>query len=133
VTISTEPGDSDDESRLALVEAEQRLQKAQLAADADALERLLDDRLVFTGPDGVLYGKQDDLALQRSGQQTMTLVDEEELIVLVDGQTGVTWFLGRLAGVFKGEPFDVRVRYTRTWIRDGAGRWRLLAAHVSGA
>jgi hypothetical protein len=35
--------------------------------------------------------------------------------------------------VFKGEPFDARVRYTRTWIRGREGDWRLLAAHVSGA
>ncbi|MEO3859149.1 hypothetical protein [Acrocarpospora sp. B8E8] len=44
---------------------------------------------------------------------------------------GVTWFLGSLAGVFKGEPFTARVRYTRTWIHTGEHGWRLVAAHVS--
>src|SRR4051812_50102867 len=77
-----------------LLEAERRLQAAQLAADADALDALLDDRLVFTGPDGRLYSKQDDLEIQRSGRQRLTLVDPEDVQALVDGTTGVTWFLG---------------------------------------
>jgi len=111
---------------------DRRLQAAQLAADADALDQLLDDRLVFTGPDGRLYSKHDDLELQRSGQQRLTEVTEEELTAVVVGDTGVTWFRGRLAGRFKGEEFIAYVRYTRTWINTEAG-WRLLAAHVSPA
>ena len=124
---------ADDLATEALRAAEHALQRAQRAGDADALDRLLDDRLVFTGPDGVLYGKQDDLDLQRSGAQTLNRVEEESLAVLVVGRTGVTWFLGTLEGVFKGEPFEARVRYTRTWIQDDAGRWSLVAAHVSTA
>jgi hypothetical protein len=112
--------------------ADRRLQQAQLAADADALDGLIDDRLVFTGPDGRLYSKQDDLDLQRSGQQRLTEVTEEELTAIAVGDTGVTWFRGRLAGEFKGEVFTAHVRYTRTWIRTANG-WRLLAAHVSPA
>src|SRR4051794_12376374 len=116
-----------------LRDAERRLQAAQLAADADALDALLDDRLVFTGPDGRLYSKQDDLEIQRSGRQRLTLVDPEEVQALVDGTTGVTWFLGTVAGVFLGEEFSQRVRYTRTWVRSADGHWRLVAAHVSNA
>jgi hypothetical protein len=112
--------------------ADRQLQAAQLAADADALDQLLDDRLVFTGPGGTLYSKQDDLQMQRSGEQRLTEVTEEELTALVVGDTGVTWFRGRLAGRFNGEEFVAQVRYTRTWIRTPAG-WRLLAAHVSPA
>src|SRR5690606_24367151 len=95
--------------------ADRRLQVAQLAADADTLAELIDDRLVFTGPDGRLYAKEDDLRLQRSGQQRLTEVTEEELTALVDGDVGVTWFRGRLAGVFQGDEFSAHVRYTRTW------------------
>ncbi|WP_416210171.1 nuclear transport factor 2 family protein [Frankia sp. Cr1] len=36
----------------ALRDAERCLQRAQLASDVAALDRLIDDRLVFTGPDG---------------------------------------------------------------------------------
>jgi hypothetical protein len=116
----------------ALHATERRLQRAQLASDTAELDRLIDDRLIFTGPDGRLYSKQDDLRVHRSGQQSMTRVDEEDLAALVVGGTGVTWFLGVVEGVLDGEPFRARVRYTRTWIRAGA-EWRLVAAHVSPA
>jgi ketosteroid isomerase-like protein len=111
--------------------AERRLQAAQLAGDADTLDALLDDRLVFTGPDGGLSGKQDDLAVHRSGEQRLTRVDEEDLAVLVVDGTGVTWFLGTVAGTFKGQDFAAHVRYTRTWVRTREGGWRVVAAHVS--
>lgn len=115
----------------ALRAAERRLQQAQLASDVAALDRLIDDRLVFTGPDGGLYSKQDDLHLHRSGRQSMARVDEEDLAVLVVGGTGVTWFLGTVEGTLAGKPFLARVRYTRTWILDEEEGWRLIAAHVS--
>lgn len=49
----------------------------------------------------------------------------------MDGDVGITWFLGDLAGTFMGEPFAARVRYTRTWTRHPHHGWRVLAAHVS--
>ncbi|GAB3803063.1 nuclear transport factor 2 family protein [Micromonospora zhanjiangensis] len=121
-----------DEATRELRDAERRLQRAQLASDVAALDRLIDDRLVFTGPDGRHYTKHDDLLVHRSGRQSMTRVDEEDLTALVVGDTGVTWFLGTLEGAIAGEPFRARVRYTRTWVRTDGG-WRLIAAHVSPA
>lgn len=114
--------------------AERRLQSAQLAGDVDTLDELLDDRLIFTGgPDGGRYRKADDLQGHRSRTQVMTRVDEESLDVLVDGSTGVTWFLGTLEGSYAGTPFSVRLRYTRTWIHDAQHGWRIVAAHSSPA
>ncbi len=92
-----------------------------------------DEIVQCSGPDGRLYTKQDDLRVHRSGQQSMTRVDEEDLAVLAVGRTGVTWFVGTLEGAMSGEPFRARVRYTRTWILDDDERWRLIAAHVSPA
>jgi hypothetical protein len=112
--------------------AERALQAAQLASDVAELDRLIDDRLVFTGPDGRLYSKADDLRLHGSGEQKMSGVEEEDLTVLVAGNTGVTCFLGTVSGVLSGAEFSARVRYTRTWIYDDSHGWRLIAGHVSG-
>ena len=111
--------------------AERRLQAAQLASDVAALDDLLDDRLIFTGPDGKLYGKQDDLRVHRTGTQVINTLHEEELTMLVAGETGITWFLGRLSGSIDGTPFEARMRYTRTWVRDTERGWRIIAAHAS--
>ncbi|TDB82230.1 MULTISPECIES: nuclear transport factor 2 family protein [unclassified Micromonospora] len=129
----TPTSDADPAGVEALRDAERRLQRAQLTSDVQTLDRLLDDRLVFTGPDGRLYSKQDDLHVHRSGEQTITRVDEEDLGVLVAGGTGLTFFLGTLEGAMAGQPFLARVRYTRTWVHEADRGWRLIAAHVSAA
>jgi ketosteroid isomerase-like protein len=115
-----------------LKDAERRLQAAQLAGDVEALDRLLDDRLIFTfGAD--VHTKADDLALHRTRTQVVTRVAEEELTVLADGHTGVTWFLGKIEGTVHGAPFAARMRYTRTWLYDETRGWRVIAAHASMA
>ena len=114
-----------------LRDAERRLQAAQLASDVAALDQLLDDRLVFTAPDGALYGKQDDLRVHRTGTQVIDALHEEDLTVLVAGDTGITWFLGSLRGSINGTAFEARMRYTRTWVFDAEHGWRIIAAHAS--
>jgi len=42
----------------------------------------------------------------------------------------VTFVLVSLRGAIAGEEVAGRVRYTRTWVRDG-GAWRVLAAHIA--
>lgn len=120
---------SNDDHAESLRAAERRLQAAQLASDVDVLTELIDDSAWFTGPDGNLYSKSDDLRAHESGHQVMSRVDEEELRVLATEQAGVTWFLGTLAGTVGGQPILARMRYTRTWINDGSG-WRIIAAHA---
>jgi ketosteroid isomerase-like protein len=109
--------------------AERRLQAAQLASDVAALRELIDDAARFTGPDGNLYSKRDDLRVHESGHQVLTRVEEEDLRVLATAHTGVTWFLGTLAGTVGGRPMVSRMRYTRTWLHDERG-WRIIAAHA---
>jgi ketosteroid isomerase-like protein len=110
--------------------AERRLQAAQLASDIDALDELIDDTGRFTGPDGSLYSKQDDMRVHETGQQVLSRVEEEDLQVWATAHTGVTWFLGTLEGSVGGQPMVARMRYTRSWTRDQAG-WRIIAAHAS--
>ncbi|MBE9498116.1 nuclear transport factor 2 family protein [Streptomyces sp. GKU 257-1] len=119
-----------DEHAESLRAAERRLQAAQLASDVDALAELIDDRGRFTGPDGSLHTKQDDLRAHASGRQLLKRLEEEELQVLATAHTGVTWFLGTLEGSFEGQSVRARLRYTRTWTRDRTS-WRIIAAHAT--
>ena len=118
-------------STTTLLRAERQLQAAQLAGDVDALDRLLDDRLVAIGPDGSRVTKDDDLAAHRSGSSVVSELVEEALEVLVAGTTGVTFFVGRVSGTFDGRPMTARLRYTRTWAHDPDLGWRILAAHIA--
>jgi ketosteroid isomerase-like protein len=116
-----------------LREAERELQSAMRAGDVGALDRLIDDRVIATGPDGRQLTKAQDLETHRSRTLVIRDLTEEELSVVVAGDTGVTVVLLALTGVHEGEEFAARLRYTRTWVRHVGDRWRVLAAHVSPA
>jgi hypothetical protein len=62
-----------------IVALESDLRAAQLAADANALDRLIADELLFTGPDGSVGTKEQDLAAHRSGAVRFRAHEPEEL------------------------------------------------------
>ncbi|MEH1165237.1 nuclear transport factor 2 family protein [Micromonospora sp. CPCC 205539] len=121
----------DSEREAELLDAERTLQAAQRAGDVDALDELLVDQLIAIGPAGDTFTKGDDLTAHRERTSVIEELIEEELDLVVAGSTGVTFFLGRVAGVFDGAPFSARLRYTRTWVHDDLHGWRVLAAHIS--
>lgn len=121
----------DSEREAELFDAERTLQAAQRAGDVAALDQLLVDQLIAIGPDGGKLTKRDDLTAHRDRTSVVQELVEEELDLLVVGSTGVTFFLGRVAGVYDGVPFAARLRYTRTWVHDDRHGWRVLAAHIS--
>jgi len=119
-----------DRERELLLDAERRLQAAQRAGDVDALDALLDDRLVATGPDGASFDKADDLAAHRSGALRITKLVQEDLDVLLDGDVAITRVTTSAEAVQGGVPMAGRLKYTRTWVRRDDG-WRVLGAHFS--
>jgi len=119
-----------DRERELLLDAERRLQAAQRAGDVDALDALLDDRLVATGPDGASFDKADDLATHRSGALRITKLVQEDLDVLLDGDVAITRVTVSAEAVQGGVPMAGRLKYTRTWVRRDDG-WRVLGAHFS--
>jgi ketosteroid isomerase-like protein len=121
--------DTDAERELVL-DAERRLQAAQRAGDVDALDLLLDDRRVATGPDGGSFGKADDLEAHRSGALRITKLVQEDLDLLLDGDVAITRVTVSAEAVQGGVRTAGRLRYTRTWVRRDDG-WRVLGAHLS--
>jgi ketosteroid isomerase-like protein len=119
-----------DAERELLLDAERRLQTAQRAGDVDALDALLDDRLVATGPDGASFGKAADLEAHRSGALRITKLVQEDLDVLVDGEVAITRVTVSAEAVQGGVPMAGRLKYTRTWVHRDDG-WRVLGAHLS--
>jgi ketosteroid isomerase-like protein len=117
-------------SEAALRDVERQLQSAVRSGDVELLEQLLDDRVVYTGPDGRSLTKEEDLEAHRSRSLIVEVFDQEELQVTVAGMTGITHVLATLQGIAAGQPFTGRLRYTRTWVH-AEGVWRVLAAHAS--
>ena len=110
-------------------DCEERLRRAMLAGDVAELERLLDDGLLFVGPDGGVYGKQDDLALHRSRTTRFTRLEVRELRLAVHDDVAIVTMEANLAGTFGEAPFAGRYRYLRAWARRQGG-WRIVGGSV---
>jgi ketosteroid isomerase-like protein len=123
---------SDEPQERGVVRDERALQAAMRASDVAELDRLLHPELLAVGPDGRLADKAADLAAHRSGVFTISELLEEELRVRVVGDTAVTFVVLRVRGKIADDEVAGRMRYTRTWVRDG-GSWRVMAAHISPA
>jgi|SRR5689334_13419945 ketosteroid isomerase-like protein len=115
-----------------LVRAERALQAAQRASDVAELDRLLHPALLAVGPDGRLADKDDDLEAHRTGVFRIGELEEEDLQVRVVGDTAMTFVVLRIRGTVGDEEVAGRMRYTRTWSRDG-GAWRVIGAHIAPA
>ena len=118
------------DQHIAALEAE--LRAAQLASDVDALDRLISSDLLFTGPDGQLATKADDLAAHRGGVIRMRAHEPQDMRMrrVGDGVVLVA-LLTRIAGEFAGQRFDGTFRYTRVWAREADGVWRIAGGHVA--
>jgi len=116
-----------------IVALEARLRRAQLDADVPTLAELIADALLFTGPDGQLGTKAQDLDAHESGAVRFRRHDPEELRVRrVGSDVAVTALRARLAVEVGGTLVEGSYRYTRVWAREGGGSWRVVGGHVSG-
>lgn len=117
-----------------IVALEAELRRAQLDADVATLDRLIADELLFTGPDGRLGTKAEDLAAHGSGVVRFREHEPEELRVRAAGEAvRVVALRTRLTVEVNGTPVSGTYRYTRVWAKERDGMWRIVAGHVSAA
>jgi ketosteroid isomerase-like protein len=117
-----------------IVELEAVLRQAQLDADVATLDRLIAEELLFTGPDGRLGSKAEDLAAHGSGVVRVREHEPEELRVRAVGDVvRVVALRTRLTVEVNGTPVSGTYRYTRVWAKEQGGPWRIVAGHVSAA
>ena len=115
-----------------IVALEAELRRAQLEADVAMLDRLIADELLFTGPDGRLGTKAEDLAAHGSGMVRFRAHEPEELRVRAVGDAvRVVALRTRLTVEVNGAPVSGTYRYTRVWARESGAPWRIVAGHVS--
>jgi ketosteroid isomerase-like protein len=109
---------------------EERLWKAQLSGDVEALDDLIADDLLFTGLAGSLETKTADLAQHRSGALKITKLDPLEFRVRVIPGGAITSVKMDAAAVIGGKATSAVLRYTRVWISNG-DRWQIAGGHMS--
>jgi ketosteroid isomerase-like protein len=116
-----------------IVRLEAEIRAAQLAADVSALDRLISDDLLFTGPDGSLGTKAQDLDAHGSGVVRFREHLPLELrIRRVGVDVAVVALLASLSVDVEEQPNRGTFRYTRVWARED-GTWRVVGGHVAPA
>lgn len=118
---------------LEIVALEAALRTAQLTADVEALGRLLSDDLLFTGPDGQLGTKAQDLAAHGSGAVRIREHRPLELRIRRLGPNAALVALRtQLTVDVQGTTVEGAFRYTRVWSREGT-QWRVAGGHVAAS
>ncbi len=113
-----------------ILACEAELRQAQLTDDVTALDRLLDDALVFTTLDGAIASKSDDLTLHRSGRLRITRMDPSDEYILRLGAAVVVSVRMEAEATIDGVEVRGPLRYTRVWCERPTG-WQVVAGHMS--
>ena len=114
-----------------LTEFADRFDRAQLAKDGAALERMVHDELVFITSSGERQGKDEFIAGWTAPGDTfepITLVDR--LVTPLGRDAGVVSAETTLRGTSGGQPFASKFRFSDTFVREG-GEWRAVHIQVS--
>lgn len=115
-----------------IVMLEARIRAAQLSADVTALNELISDDLLFTGPDGQLGTKAQDIEAYQSGTvKFLVHVPEELRIRRVGANVAIAALLAQLTVDVAGNVSGGTYRYTRVWAREDDKIWRVVGGHVS--
>ena len=115
-----------------IVSLEAQIRAAQLNADETALDMLISDDLLFTGPDGQLGTKAQDIEAYRSGTvRFLAHVPEELRIRRVGANVAITALRAQLTVDVAGNLSRGTYRYTRVWAREDDKTWRVVGGHVS--
>jgi len=115
-----------------IVACEAAIRAAQLNADVSALDRLIADDMLFTGPDGQLGTKKQDLDAHASGAVRFRSHEPEELRVRrVSENVAISALRARLVVEVGGVAVRGTYRYTRVWAREAGEDWRVVGGHVS--
>jgi hypothetical protein len=114
-----------------MIEAfEDRLAAAMLGGDVEELEQLTDDDMIFTGPDGSVMSKADDLAAHGNKVLQLDVLERfDGSSRAIDGRIVVTT-KARLAGKFAGKAFAGTFAYTRVWRTSGLS-WLVIVGHAA--
>lgn len=112
-----------------IIQHENALLDAMKTSNADLLERLLHDDLLFNGPTGDTATKALDLANYRSGGVHLHTVESRDMLLSAIADDVVVVVTVKLQGNYLGHDIDGKFRYLRVWKQFGE-QWKVIAGSV---
>ena len=109
--------------------SEQSLLEAMMTSNAELLEDLLHDDLLFNGPTGQTATKAMDLENYRSGNIQLHSVKSSDQTVSLIGDNAVVAVTVEIQGNYLNQMIDGKFRYLRVW-KFIEGRWQVIGGSV---
>ncbi|MGP8226636.1 MAG: nuclear transport factor 2 family protein [Terracidiphilus sp.] len=119
------------ESHHEIFQLEEAWRNAVLKADISALDSLLADDYMAITPNGTLQSKEQALANLRSGATHFTAVEISDRRVRFYGTTALVTSRADVRGTSAGEDFSGSYRYTRVYVRNAQGQWKVVSFEAS--
>jgi len=98
-----------------ILKLEEQLVAAILNSDVEVLEELLHDQLVFVNHTGAILSKKEDLAPHISHDLKITGLAVSDRQLQLFGDTAVVVVTKEIKGSYLNQPFESKLRFTRTW------------------
>ena len=118
-------------SQIQILEAEEHFRQAMLQNDVSVLNELIAPDLLFTGINGQLATKADDLAAHQARLLQLTTIEPVQQTIQLHPGFAVVSALMHLVGTYEGTPIDQHLRYTRVWVLEPDGSVQITAGHMS--
>jgi ketosteroid isomerase-like protein len=104
---------------------------AVIKADIAAMDALLADDYMAILPNGTLQTKEQTLASLRSGATHLTDITVSDRRVRFYGTTALVTSRTVVTGTSDTSPISGSYRYTRVYVRDQQGKWKIVSFEAS--
>jgi ketosteroid isomerase-like protein len=119
------------ESRHEIDQLEEAWRTAVLKANTAAMDSLLADDYMAITPIGTLQSKEQTLASLRSGSTHFTAIEFSDRKVRFYGATALVTSRAEVSGTTAEGDFTGSYRYTRVYVRDERGAWKIVSFEAS--
>jgi ketosteroid isomerase-like protein len=97
----------------------------------DILASLLDEDFVITIEDGSTYGKTGYVSHSAEPSVHVEVAEMSDLRVRMHGNTAVVTGAYHEKGESNGKRYEYHDRFTDVWVKNGSGKWQVVASHYS--
>ena len=119
------------ESRHEIDQLEEAWRDAVLKADIAVMDSLLAEDYMAITPNGSLQSKEQALENLRSGTTHIAAIEISDHKVRFYGTTALVTSRAEVSGTNAGVGFSGSYRYTRVYVRDAQGKWKIVSFEAS--
>lgn len=130
-SVNALPRSERHEYHRAIVQLEHQWQADMLSGNTQALGNLLSDDYTGISANGMIQTRDEVLASLRSGTLKITGLTITERRIRLYGNTAVVTSVAEVAGTNPSHDLEGRYRYSRVYVRNAQGQWKIVSFEAS--